>query len=489
MAPMRHHLPAGPVLCTALLVACSGGSKSTPLGAGGVPVELLACRARTDSPYQFAEIALRSGRNLGTARIADRTGTERNVRLHGDGKTVVFARERTAGAAESRELFTATTDGSAAELRLTQNNVLDDEPCWSPDGGRVLFTSTRSGDGALWLCDADGTNPQPFVTPPTGETDGEADWNAATDRIVFSRRAANGRHVLWLAHGDGTGITPLTDGGLLAGTDVGDRMPAFAPDGATIAFVRRSGSDSASLCLVDVTTFTVATLLQPIGDVALPRFAPAADRLFFGLAEPTLGRPTLRLSVLPLAGGEATLLWPDQRWRLEGFDVAATLPPAPAANAPVPAPVTDAQIQVASGSAAFGARQQLVGVDGDEFVVWTQTLEGREIAGINCRFDLPVAAAEDVLELRVRAVAHTDRADGDAKLRMSIYNPVDERFDTVVELPGATTPQTLQFRTASLRHVTSERQLRVTVIGDLPAGATAQLRIDQVQVDVVTRAP
>jgi hypothetical protein len=228
---------------------------------------------------------------------------------------------------------------------------------------------------------------------------------------------------------------------------------------------------------------------QPDGEVATPRWAPTIDRLFFGLAEPTHGRKTLRLATLPVATGEPTLVWPDQRWQLEGLDIAPALPAAPAADAPRLAPVTDAQIQIAAGSAVFGVREQLAAADGAEFVVWTETLEGREIAGINCRFDLPVTVAEDLLELRVRAVARTTRAGQDAVLRMSIYNPVEQRFDIVVEqAANDTTAQTMQFRTSSLRHVTREKQLRVTVIGDVPAGDRAELHIDQVQLELVARA-
>jgi hypothetical protein len=99
-----------------------------------------------------------------------------------------------------------------------------------------------------------------------------------------------------------------------------------------------------------------------------------------------------------------------------------------------------------------------------------------------------VAIAEDVLELRIRAAARTNRSDNTSVLRLSLYNPVDERFDTVVELtPDVATPRMLEFRTSSLRHVTREKQLRFTVIGDLPAGDTAQLRIDLAEVVLVAR--
>ena len=476
------------IAVTGLAASCSSGGSSNPVGNGSVPPLVIACRARVDSPFQFAEIALRDDRNLGTGRVADRTGTERHVRLHPDGVRVVFSRERTANDPGSREIFTSSIDGSIAEARLSSNDVLDDDPCWTPDGTRVLFTSTRSGAAALWSIDPTGLN-SPFVTPVVGTSDGEAECSAATGRVVFSRRDPNGRHSLWIANGDGSGAAPLTDGGPPLGADTGDRAPAFAPDGTRVVFVRRASATIATLCVVDVASGIVTVLLQPQGDVSTPRFAPANDRVWFGIAEPSAGRGTLRLATLPVTGGTPTLVWPDERWNLEGFDLAAALPAATAAATPVSLDVTNATVQIAAGSAVFGARQQLATADGDSFRVATATSAGREIAGINCRFDLPVATAEDTLELRIRAVASSTRAGADCTLRMSIYNPVDERFDTVVELPApTTTARTMTFRTSSLRHVTRERQLRVTVIADLAPGAAADLLIDEVAVELVARS-
>jgi dipeptidyl aminopeptidase/acylaminoacyl peptidase len=468
--------------------ACSGGGGgSSPIGADAPP-ELLVCRARVDSPHSFAEVALRTAQNLGTRRIADRSGRERHARLHPDGNTVVFARERTSGDPASRELFTSTIDGTRAELRLTQDSTFDDEPCWSPSGHAILFASERAGARSLWLCDPDGANPRQFLTPPGGSTDGEPDWCRSTDRIVWSRRDGSGRHTLWLVQGDGTGVVQLTDGGVATGIGAGDRHPAFAPDGSRVAFARRLTADVAGLCLVDLATGTVTIRSTPSGQADLPRWSPAGDRLFFGLAEPTLGRATLRLASIPVAAGDPVLVWPDERWQLEGVEVMPSLGSAPAQASPVPLDVQEAEVQVAAGLVLAGSRARLAALDDDEYRLQTVTFENHEIAGISCRFDLPVVDAENVVELRVRAVARVARSDGDTVLRMSIYNPVDERFDTVVEMaPGDTTAKTLAFTTGSLRHVTRERQLRVTVVGEIAAGSPSEVLIDLVEVVMVAR--
>jgi dipeptidyl aminopeptidase/acylaminoacyl peptidase len=488
---MLRALPLPSVL---LLAACMGGngSSSTPVAGADVAPQLLACRSRVDSPYQFAEIALRDERNLGLRRVADRTGTERGARLHPDGRRVVFAREREINSPASREIFVSSLDGSVAETRLTQNTDRDDEPCWSPDGTHILFASERAGASGLWTIASDGSGAAPFVVTPTGGGDGEPDWNAATDRVVWSRADGNGRHTLWLATGAGLNPQQLTTGGLALGSGNGDRAPSFARDGQSVVFVRRIAPAIAGLYVCDVASAAVTALLLPAGDVGTPRISPAADRVFFGLAEPAAGRTALRLATIPLAGGAGgapTLVWPDKRWNLEGLDLLPSLPPAPAADAPRTLDVTRADVQIALATSAFGNSTQLTAVDGQEYDLTTATSEGREIAGINVRFDLPVLAAVDVLELRVRLVARSSRAGGDSVLRTSIYNPVDGRFDTAVELPASTSATTLAFTTSSLRHVTAERQLRVTVIADLAPGAREHLFVDLVEVVLVARAP
>ncbi|MCA3009178.1 MAG: PD40 domain-containing protein [Phycisphaerales bacterium] len=473
-------------VAAAAVAACGGGASSDPVG-GAATIEVLACRQRVDQPANFAEVALRDGRNLGTSRLGDRAGVERSARGHADQDAVVLVRETTNGDAASREIYVASRTGAFAERRLTSRPGRDDGACWSPDGTRVLFASDRDGIGGLWTMAADGTDARPFTGVPAGTTDLEPDWHAATGLVVWSRRSGAGAHALWLGDANGGGALPLTTGGGATGGGNGDREPAFAPDGLRVAFVRRVAADSASLCLCDVATGTV-TVLVADGDATSPRVAPAQDCILFGLAEPAAGRATHRLARHTLADGTTTLLWPDERWRLVGLDLLPTLPALPAAAAPTRLDVTAAQVQVATASSALGDRAALRDADGDEYLLTTATIDGREIAGINVRFDLPVAAAADALELRVRIRLRSSRADGDAILRTSFYNPVDERFDTAVERPASTSAIELAFASASLRHVTAQRQVRVTAIADLPAGPRAELRVDLVEVVLVARA-
>lgn len=469
-------------------VACSSGSSTTPNSGANLPPELVFSRAIATSAHQNSEIVLRTAQGLGSGRVTDRTGRELHVRVHPDGNRLVFVRERDSNDEPSRELFVASIDGSVPETRITADGTADDGPCWSPDGTRVLFSTARAGGRTLWTCAADGTDPRPFVAADPGVEDRDPDWCAAIDRIAFSRREPSGAMRIWLVNGDGTGLVPFSGGLAGGGTGVvGDREPAFSADGARLAFVRSAGGLVDRLFVADVATTNAAELFDPQGQVRVPRWSPAGDRLFLALAQPTVGRGGLRLAVLPAAGGLPRLLQPDQRWQVDGIDVLPGLAPAPAEGAPLDLDVTRAEVQIAAGLVVAGTRTELRAADSRELVLVTTTFEDHEIAGINCKFTLPLPV-DDVLALQVTVVARVTRVGGDTALRATIYNPVDERFDTVVELaPGDTGARTLQFALQSQRHVTRERQVRIGVVGEIAAGAAAELHVDRVAVAVVPR--
>ncbi len=480
-------------LALALLGACSGGAgPGTPIGGNDVVPELLVCRSRVQQPLAFTEMALRTVQNLGTDRVSERNGIERRARLHPDGVRVVFARERQGDDPASRELFVATVDGSAAELRLTVNAALDDEPCWSPDGESILFTSDRDGRNGLWLMDARGQNQREFFTPPVGETFSQADWSPATDRVVYVRERVDGVHELRLVNGDGTGDTALSTaaGAILPGD--GDFEPAFAPDGQQVVFARRTGG-TARLMLIDIGTGVEVERLQVGGggDIGLPRFSPTADRLFFGLDEPLPGRDALRLAFVPLLTGDPVLVWPDERYALEGLDFLANVPELPLTEPAVELPVEEAEFEIAWGSIGFGNETQLVAEDGNAYALRTRSTNNHETAGMECRFTLPVDDALDVAQLQIRAALRTTRIGGDTELRISLYNPVESRFDTAVELaPTSTTQNTiLEFSTSSLRHVAREGVIRFNVIAEIERGDPAEMLLDAVRVVLTTRQP
>jgi len=92
--------------------------------------------------------------------------------------TVAFMSIRKPG---NYEIYSASIYGLDAKLRqLTDNDVQDGLPTWSPDGRHIAFVSNQGDTWSLWVMNADGTGRRKLIDLPG--TLGE-DW--ATERISW----------------------------------------------------------------------------------------------------------------------------------------------------------------------------------------------------------------------------------------------------------------------------------------------------------------
>lgn len=76
-------------------------------------------------------------------------------RISPDGRFVAFSQER-AGA--GRDLYVLSLETREPPRRLTDDDALDLQPAWFPDGERLLFASDRTGIFNLYEISIDGTN-------------------------------------------------------------------------------------------------------------------------------------------------------------------------------------------------------------------------------------------------------------------------------------------------------------------------------------------
>jgi dipeptidyl aminopeptidase/acylaminoacyl peptidase len=102
-----------------------------------------------------------------------------------DGKLVVY--QATTVSLETNNsatnLWIAAADGKTPPRQLTTTTKADQHPRWSPDGKRILFESTRSGDGQLWVIDVDGGEARQLTTLSTGANTGI--WSPDGSHIAF----------------------------------------------------------------------------------------------------------------------------------------------------------------------------------------------------------------------------------------------------------------------------------------------------------------
>ena len=127
----------------------------------------------------------------------------------------------------------------------TASNSRDIDPAWSPDGTKIVFSSTRSGIDAatnnIWIMDANGSN---LMNLTPNDEDGWHDvmpsWSPDGRFITFYRYGnENESSSLWMMNADGSDQEPQLEFSKMA-----DEPPLWSLDGEYIAFVH--GDDNSS---------------------------------------------------------------------------------------------------------------------------------------------------------------------------------------------------------------------------------------------------
>ena len=136
-------------------------------------------------------------------------------------------------------------------------------PVWSPDGKKLLYTSSRALSGFdaaipvrnIWVMNSDGSGSQPLTTL-TAASSSNPTWSPDGTKIAFmSARALDGSNAvgaanIWVMNADGSSATPLTR--ITTIYDLTTVSPIWSPDGRKIAYVSSrslDGSDNGSSML------------------------------------------------------------------------------------------------------------------------------------------------------------------------------------------------------------------------------------------------
>ena len=107
-----------------------------------------------------------------------------------DGKRIVFGSTRDG----NYDLYLMNADGTAVR-RLTTNPFQDIRPSFSPDGKEIAFTSSRDGNYEIYIINTDGTGLKRVTNHP--ERDDYPSWHPAGKKLVIVSERA-GRHDLYL---------------------------------------------------------------------------------------------------------------------------------------------------------------------------------------------------------------------------------------------------------------------------------------------------
>ena len=160
-----------------------------------------------------------------------------------DGNSIVFVSTRDGGGAE---LYRMESDGSdPVRLTTTVDEIDDREPAVAPDG-RIAFVSDRANTRDefydLFVLNAAGTQVTrlTFDSIPDanhfGHTSRNPAWSPDGTRIAFDS-TRSGNLEVWVINADGTGLTNVSNHASQ------DYEPAWSPDGTQLTFISTRAGD------------------------------------------------------------------------------------------------------------------------------------------------------------------------------------------------------------------------------------------------------
>src|SRR5688572_23555423 len=118
------------------------------------------------------------------------------------------------------EIYVTGVDG-AQVTQLTDNEVEDQGPAWSPDGTKMAFATDRDGNFDIYVMNADGTEPTRVTNDPSDE--GSPAWSPDGTQIAFSTER-DGNFDIYVMNADGTEPTRVTS------HPADDLAPNWSPD-------------------------------------------------------------------------------------------------------------------------------------------------------------------------------------------------------------------------------------------------------------------
>ncbi len=265
---------------------------------------LLAMHEGPDRPSTIVRISASDGtitpvKPLGDRRVAlgdiSPDGRFFLYALNGDGQT------------GSGGVFAMSPDGTQ-ETPLTEGTAAFGTPVWTPDGQHVVFPSTRSGERDLWAIRVvdgrpagDPTLVQPNVgtMEPLGFTGDGTFYYGVQQNQVEAYTAPFDAQTLTI--GSPVRVTDQAVGN--------NSAPEIAPDGSSIAFVRRGRPGESQVVIKSTGSGEerVLTTLQPGGSAGGRRLAWFPDGLALLVEDSVAGRRRFRR--VDVASGAATTIF------------------------------------------------------------------------------------------------------------------------------------------------------------------------------------
>jgi Tol biopolymer transport system component len=235
-----------------------------------------------DVRQSLERVALRFDRPVTMEALTDGVSGDIDPAVSPDGSRIVFSSSRSG----NRLLWTASSDVTQP-APLTSGDALDARPAYSPDGRQIAFVSDRGGAHGIWLLSADGGTPRLVSRVDVIDT---LSWSPDGRRIVFSTPVSDAPGLMTVYVESGRTERVAT-------ADAATR-PAWSPQEDLIAYIEpRSGTVGAHLRFV-----------RPDGRPAYDQ-AEVWDRVNLSNGQMSWSPDGRRLAAVSLPGAFAGALW------------------------------------------------------------------------------------------------------------------------------------------------------------------------------------
>jgi TolB protein len=150
-------------------------------------------------------------------------------------------------------------------------------PAWSADGSRIAFSSARTGDPEIWVCDSSGGNARKvtsFHGPDVSPT-----WNPKTGGQIAWVSGRTGLPQIYIMDADGGNVSRMTDGGYAT-------SPSWSPNGQflTFAWNRKYGPGDPGgqdIYVMDIASLRWTQLTHEAGRNDFPSWSPDGRHIVF----------------------------------------------------------------------------------------------------------------------------------------------------------------------------------------------------------------
>ena len=205
----------------------------------------------------------------GTGSPAQASFPGENGRLACEGQRGSALPEPAPPGSSRTEVFTVNPDGTG-EMVLTNNDVRDGDPAFSPDGSQISFESYRDGFSEAYKMASDGSAPTPLTASGANE-DRSTSWSPDGTKIAFHSTRdtvpagspmGSNPFEIYVMNADGSNQVRVTNN-----LDM-DTFPVWSPDGSRLAFnSNRAVTFSADPAAPPVRDFEIYTMKPDGTDV------------------------------------------------------------------------------------------------------------------------------------------------------------------------------------------------------------------------------